>query len=273
MGYRARGMYDGLFISTKSLNFENFGELWGTLEYSGVLKVQRFFADVGMKVEQDFNAHIVLLSQQLYIEELLVRFGLQEAQTVMTPLTPRTILMKDQCPTTPDEISDMAGNRYRELIGSLQYVSLATHPDITYAINKLSQFLVNPSHAHLNAAMRVLCYLKGMKTHSLHLGGGIPWIAGFSDSDWGGDQDDRKSTSAYVFCLGLGSVSWKSIKQKSVALSTVEAEYMAMCQAVKEAIWLNGLLEDLGVKFWSPLVINSDNQGMLALAQNPNTHP
>ncbi len=169
-------------------------------------------------------------------------------------------------PGTPDEISDMAGNRYRELMGSLQYASLATRPDI-------AQFLANPGPAHLDAALRVLRYLKGTTNRSLHLGGGIPDIAGFSDSDWDGDHDDRKSTSAYVLRLGLGIVSWKSSKQKSVALSTVESEYMAMCQAAKEAVWLNGLLEDLGIELRSPLLIYGDNQGALALAQNHDSHP
>ena len=79
-------------------------------------------------------------------------------------------------------------------------------------------------------------------------------------------------TSAFVFCLGFGAISWKSIKQKLVTLSTVEAEYMVMCQAVKEAICLNSLLEDLGVNFQSPLANHSDNQGTLALMQNPDTH-
>jgi hypothetical protein len=79
-------------------------------------------------------------------------------------------------------------------------------------------------------------------------------------------------TSAYVFCLGFGAISWKLIEQKLVTLSTVEAEYMVMCQAVKEAICLNSLLEDLGVNFQSPLANHSDNQGTLALMQNPDTH-
>ena len=137
----------------------------------------------------------------------------------------------------------------------------------------MSQFLANAGHAHLNAALRVLSYLKGTKERCLHLGGGIPDIAGFSDLDWGSDHDDRKSTSAYVFHLGLGAVSWKLKKQMSVALSSVESEYMAMCQAVKEAVWLSGLLEDLGIELQSPLIIYGDNQGALALAQNPDTHP
>ena len=81
---------------------------------------------LGMKVTRNFDAHIVSISQQSYIEDLLVRFCLQQAQTVTTPLAPGAVLTKEHCPTTPDEIIDMAGNRYRELIGSLQYLSLAT---------------------------------------------------------------------------------------------------------------------------------------------------
>jgi len=228
---------------------------------------------LGMKVRRNFSRHTVSISQQSYIENLVERFGLYDAQTFTTPLTPGTVLTKDQCPKTPDEVNDMAGSRYRELIGSLQYASLATRPDITFAVNKLSQFLANPGRAHLNAALRVLRYLKGTKSRSLHLGGGFPDIAGFSDSDWGGDQDDRKSTSAYVFHLGYGAVSWKSKKQTSVALSSVEAEYMAMCQAAKEAVWLSGLLEELGMNLRTPLIIYGDNQGALALAMNPDSHP
>src|SRR5258708_1177722 len=113
--------------------------------------------------------------------------------------TPGAILTKDQCPKTPEEVEDMHNNVYQELIGSLQYVSLATCPDITYAINKLSQFLVNPSHAHLDAAMHILHYLKGTKHWSLHLGGHVTDVAGYSDSDWGGDCNDCKLMGAYIF--------------------------------------------------------------------------
>ena len=100
---------------------------------------------LGMKMKRGFSRYTVPLSQQSYIENLVERLGLQDAQAVTTALTPGTILTKDQCPTTPDEINDMAGSRYREFIGSLQYASLATRPDITYAVNKLAQFLANPT--------------------------------------------------------------------------------------------------------------------------------
>ena len=155
-------------------------------------------------------------------------------------------------------------------MGSLQYASLATHLDITYAVNKLSQFLAHHRLAHLSAALQVPRYLKGTKKSCLHLGGGIPNIAGFSDSDWGSDHDDCKSTSAH---LRLGAVSWKSKNQTSVTLSLVESEYMAMRHAAKEVVWLSGLLEDLGIELRSPLIIYGDNQGALARALNPDTHP
>jgi hypothetical protein len=227
---------------------------------------------LGMKVKHDFSTHTVSLSvsQQSYIENLVERFGLQDAHTVTTPLTPGTILTKDQCPTTPDEINDMVGSRYRELIGSFQYTSLATRPDITYAVNKLAQFLANPGRVHLDAALLVLRYLKGTK-HTLEavfltspvfqtrVGEAITMIA--------------SPTGAYVSRPGLGAVSWKSKKQTSVARSTVESEYMAMFQAAKEAVWLNGLLEDLGIELRTPLIIYGDNQGALALTLNPDFHP
>ena len=167
----------------------------------------------------------------------------------------------------------MTGSNYHELIGSLQYVSLATRPDITFAISKLAQFLANPARIHLEAALRILRYLKGMSGRTLNLGGEVADLAGFSDSDWGGDRDDRKSIGAYVFMMGDGAISWKTKKQSSVALSSVEAEYMGMCQAAKEAVWITGLLEDLGISLRSPVIIYGNNHGALALAQNPVFHP
>jgi hypothetical protein len=228
---------------------------------------------LGIGVVRNYNTHTISLSQKSYIGNLVERFGLQDAHTVSIPLTPRAIFTKEQCPKTPEEIADMNGNNYRELIGSLQYVSLATRPDITFAVSKLAQFLNNPARIHLEAALRVLRYLKGTSRHTLNLGGEIADLTGFSDSDWAGDRDDRKSIGAYVFMMGDGAISWKTKKQSSVALSSVEAEYMAMCQAAKEAVWLTGFLEDLGIHLRSTPVIFGDNQGALALAHNPVFHP
>ena len=134
----------------------------------------------------DHDTHIILLSQEEYINTLL---GPQDANTVTTPLEPSVILTKEQCPMTPAEPQGMSVNRYRELIGSLQYIALTTQPDISFPISKLAQFLVNPAQIHLDTALCVLRYLKGTRRWTLNLRGDIADIAGYtnSDSDWGGD--------------------------------------------------------------------------------------
>ena len=172
----------------------------------------------------------------------------------------------------PNDTRGVSGHIRQHLIGSLQYAPLATRPDISFAISKLAQFLVNPGRIHLEADLRILRYLKGTKEWSLNLGGEVADIAGFTDSGWG-DQDDRKSISVNVFRMGQGDMSWKTKKQTSVALSSVETEYMAMCQAAKEALWLTGLLEHFRLDLWSPLVLRGDNQGALALTENPVFRP
>jgi hypothetical protein len=220
-------------------------------------------------IKHDYNTHTILLSQEAYIDNLVEHFGLQNATTVTTLLDPGVVFTKDQCLRTPEELQDMSRNNYQELIRSLQYIALVTQPDISFAISKLAQFLTNPRHIHLEAATHVLQYLKGMKSWNLNLGGDVTDVAGFMDSDWGGDHDDQKSISAYVFKMGDCAILCKMKKQSSIALSSVEVEYMVMCQAVKEAIWLTGLLEDFGIDLQTPLIIFGDNQGALALAQNP----
>ena len=184
----------------------------------------------------------ISLSQEAYINNLVERFGLQNITTVTTPLEePGAIYTKGQCLTTPAELQDMSGNIYRELIGSLQYVALATRPDTSFAISKLAQFLVNPGRIHLEAALRVLRYLKGTKEWTLNLGGDVADIVGFTVRI-GDDRDDIVRTYfAWDKVLSRGTK-----KQTSVALSSVEAECMVMCQAAKEAVWLTGLLEDFG---------------------------
>ena len=118
---------------------------------------------LGIGVAHDRDTHTISLSQEEHINNLVECFGLQNGSTVTTLLEPGAILTKGRCPTTPAELQGMSGNRYRELIGSLQYVALATRPDISFAISKPAQFLVNPAHIHLDVAIRVLRYLKGTR--------------------------------------------------------------------------------------------------------------
>jgi len=151
---------------------------------------------------------------------------------------------------------------------------LCTRPDITYAVQQLSQFGSNPSGIHLQAAKRVLRYLQGSSSsHLMYANNGnvMKAVQSYSDADFAAG-DDRRSISGYVFMLAGSPISWQAKKQTTIALSTTEAEYSALTQATKEAIWLQNLLKDLGMTKYAPKAINVDNQGAIALAENPIHH-
>jgi hypothetical protein len=165
------------------------------------------------------------------------------------------------------------GASYPEQVGALLYVT-QTRPDCQYAVSTLAQFSSNPGKAHFEAVKRVLRYLKGTAHFGLTFGrsGGHIDLIGWTDSDWAQDPDSRRSIGGFVFDVAGGSVSWSSKKQPTVALSTVEAEYMAASNATKEAIWLRTLLRDLGFTQTLATTIHADNQGCIALSRNPVSH-
>ena len=161
----------------------------------------------------------------------------------------------------------------QSIVWSLLYAAITTRQDIAQAVGVVSQFCANPTQSHLTAAKRILRYLKG----TVYLGLSYKKCAdgnliGYSDADWAGDVDDRHSTSGNVFLLAKGAVSWLSKKQATVALSTAEAKYVALSAATQEAIWLRRLLTDVGESLEDPIVINEDNQGAIAMAENPVGH-
>jgi len=151
----------------------------------------------------------------------------------------------------------------------------ATRPDLAYTMSRLSKFFDSPTEEHAAAAKRVLRYLKGTVNKGITYMGSKRTFAGYSDSDFAGDVDDRKSTGGYVFLLHGGAISWKAKKQALPALSMVEAEYIAGAEACKEAIWLIRLLKDLNVCVdvnTPPALIHFDNQGAMALTKNSDNH-
>ena len=208
-----------------------------------------------------------MVSQEVFIDTLLTCFGLVDAHLVSTPLVPSTHLSTTNSPTT-----GKLKQPYHELVGALQWLALSMQPDIAFAAAPLTHFSHSPGQAHWDAAKCILCYIKGMKQWRLVLGGEVPEVFGYTDANWGDDQDDHHSIGAYVFKLGNGAISWKSKKQSCAMLSLTEAEYMALCQAAKEAIWLTNFLAGLGVSIMNSMLINIDNQGGITLARNPVFH-
>ncbi|GBO01753.1 Retrovirus-related Pol polyprotein from transposon TNT 1-94 [Araneus ventricosus] len=170
--------------------------------------------------------------------------------------------------TTPDDKLP-----YRELIGSLNYLAVCTRPDIAYSISKLSQYLTCYDKSHRLAAKRVLRYLKKTINYGLVFELDDKVVYGYSDSDWGNSQEDRKSYSGYCFMLSNSVISWESKKQKTVALSSTESEYMSLSDSCKEALYLQKLLSelDLGI-LCKQITINVDNNSAIKLAENSLFH-
>lgn len=182
----------------------------------------------------------------------------------------------------PSEASEASSlliqKEYQSLVGSLMYLMLSTRPDLAFMISTLSKYASAPTPEHLSAAKRVLRYLKetmdtALTYSSRHF---ETLLEGYSDSDWAGDRDDRKSTSGYVYTLGGTAISWKSKKQAVVALSSTEAEYIGTSEAAREAIWIWRLFDDLSQHLQQqqqqPQQLYVDNQGAIKLTENPRFH-
>lgn len=166
--------------------------------------------------------HGLFLSQQKYIQDLLTRTQVDGAKTIMTPLATKDLLQLH------DGSSPVDLTEYRRVIGALQYLSL-TWPGIAFPVNKLAQFMYKPSQLRWTAAKRILRYLKGTLNHGIFLKRiENLTLQGFSDVDWAGDKDTRSSTSAYLIFLGDCPISWSTQKQRAVARSSTEAEYLAL---------------------------------------------
>lgn len=161
------------------------------------------------------------------------------------------------------------------LVGSLVYAAMVTRLDIAHRIQVLGRHLQASGQEHWTAAKRVLRYLKGTRELGIVYGANGARdieLYGYCDADWAGDIETRRSTTGYVFMLGGGSISWASKLQPTVALSSTEAEYMAACAAVQEAIYMRRLLGDLKCEQVQPTIIWEDNQGCIAMSKNPIHH-
>ena len=140
------------------------------------------------------------------------------------------------CPKTPIEIEAMRRIPYASAVGSLMYAMLCTRPDICFAVGMVARYQSNPGQGHWIAVKKILKYLRRTKEYSLVYQASEMYPLGYTDSDFQSDRYSRKSTSGYVFTLGGGAVIWKSVKQKCIADSTMEAEHVAASEAAKEAV-------------------------------------
>ena len=205
----------------------------------------------------------ISLCQKQYLLRILEKYRLSEVNTVTTPMDPNVKLVKD------DSYSkEVDPTQYQSMVGSLLHAARATRPDIAHAVGLVSKFNSAPMQAHLTAVKRIFRYLKGTVDIKLQYRSTGEKLLGYSDADWANDTDDRHSTTGNVFIMSGGAISWLSHKQSTVALSTAEAEYIALGSATQEAIWLNQLLTDLRIDTKGSIEILEDNQSAIAMAKN-----
>ncbi|KAJ4744662.1 Gag-Pol polyprotein [Rhynchospora pubera] len=229
---------------------------------------------LGVKITRDRTKRFLSLSQETYVKKILERYDMDGCRSVDTPIDKNTSLSSDMGPNTDAERKKMENVPYSSAVGSLMYAMLCTRPDICYAVSLVSRFQSNPGFAHWQAVKRILRYLKNTSDYVLCYQGRSLDLVGYSDADWAGDLDERKSTSGFIFMLGNSVISWASKKQTCVALSTMEAEYIACSAATQEAIWLRRFLKGLGVVKVpnGPVTIYCDSTAAIAFSRDPKYH-
>ncbi|PLW08754.1 hypothetical protein PCANC_21880 [Puccinia coronata f. sp. avenae] len=224
---------------------------------------------LGMKIEPSGSG--LKLSQDVYTKKILDKFGMSECKSVLTPMVPNTRLSK----ATPEEISKfrVLGINYRQAIGLLNYLAVSTRPDISFVMSQLSQHLENPGIQHWAACVHLLRYLSGSVSRGITLGGSIEPLKVYADADYANEKEDAFSYVGYLAMLGDSLISWKSKKHKeSVSSSTTEAEYTAMYEGAREAVWLERLLRSLDIPPQNPIPILADNQAAIQLSKNTVFH-
>ncbi|GJS97632.1 putative ribonuclease H-like domain-containing protein [Tanacetum coccineum] len=218
---------------------------------------------LGLQVKQ--NNEGIFISQDKYVAEMLKKFDLVNVKAAITPMETKLPLTKDE------EAFDVDVHLYRSMIGSLMYLT-ASRPDIMYAVCVCSRFQVTPKTSHLNAVKRIFKYLKGKPNLGLWYPRDSPLdLEAFSDSDYGGSNLDRKSTTGGCQFLGQRLISWQCKKQTIVATSTTEAEYVAAAHCCGQVLWVQNQLLDYGFNFMNTK-IHIDNESTICIVKNPVYH-
>lgn len=224
---------------------------------------------VGLQISRKRPQKSLVIHQSAYTKKIINKFKMDIAKPVSVPADPHVIL-------SPSEINNEKPSNvpYQEAVRSLVFLAAVSRPDISYAVNLVSKYLNNHNHEHWRAVKRIFAYLSGTLDHCIEYtdGGSKLELIGFSDADYAGDVETRRSTTGYLFCLANGAVSWLSQRQKMVTLSSTESEYVAASTAAKEAMWLRKLLHDIGYPCASETTLYIDNQSAIQLIKNPVYH-
>lgn len=220
---------------------------------------------LGIEVTRDCD-DIFHLNQSQYIRKIVNEFGLSSAKASDVPIH----VSYGKASSNSDDSLILSNAQYQKLLGCLLYVSVNTRPDIAASISILAQKVSQPRQEDWNELKRVLKYLKGTADLKLALGYknySGEFLLGYSDANWAEDKTNRKSNSGHVFLINGAAVCWSARKQSLVALSTCEAEFVALSEACRAASWIRKLLIDMKESMTKPTTILEDNQSCLNLVE------
>lgn len=207
----------------------------------------------------------IVLTQEKYAKDVLKRVNMSDCKAVNTPLSISEKLSAYE--GTP--LGPVDSTWYRSLVGALHYLTL-TRPDLSFSVNKVCQYLHAPTTEHWAAAKRILRYLKHTVKLGLKIGkSNSLLVSAFSDANWAGCLDDRRSTGGFVVFIGPNLVSWSARKQATVSRSSTEAEYKALENATAEIMWIKTLLHELGIQAPKTAKVWCDNIGATYMTANP----
>lgn len=226
---------------------------------------------IGIEIFRNRSQGLLGLSQKEYINKVLERFRMEKCSAGIVPIQKGDKFSEKQCPRNDLERKEMESIPYASVVGSLMYAQTCTRPDISFAVGMLGRYQSNPGMDHWKAAKKVLRYLQGTKDHMLtykrsdHLE-----VIGYSDSDYAGCVDSRKSTFGYVFLMAGGAISWRSGRQSIIATSIMEAEFVACFEATNHALWLRNFTSGLGIidSVARPLKFYCDNSAAVFFSKN-----
>ena len=216
-----------------------------------------------MEITRNRKDRTLKIGQSTYIKNMAERFGLVNAKPVWTPIDSKVVLQKAKCKSELHPDNEL----YRSIIGSCMYAAILCRPDIIYGVCKLSRYLNEPTKVHMTQAKGLLTYLHTTKAQGITYGKKVHGIIGhniiygYADADYATDLDSRKSTTGWVFMYNGGAISWRSNQQSITALSTSEAEYMALSDAAKEARSLLKLNVSLETDSINKIKLFEDNRG------------
>jgi Reverse transcriptase (RNA-dependent DNA polymerase)/gag-polypeptide of LTR copia-type/GAG-pre-integrase domain len=227
---------------------------------------------LGVQIERDRKSRTIHLSQPNYIQTILETFRMQDCNGARTPMDEKVRLSSKMSPSSDAEKEAMKNIPYREAVGKLLYLSIATRPDISYAVGVLCRFNENPGKEHWLAVKRVIRYLKETQNYKLTYSPSTisdEIFMTYSDADLGGNVNTARSTAGFVMTVGGGAVMWSSRLQRHVSLSSTESEYTTAAATGCEIMWMRDFLDEIGYDISGASTLHLDSNSALQVAKNP----